>query len=203
MCSMWMFPRSVPMYNHLLCSGKWMQVILSREKQILYVPINTRCQKVQVVGRYEIFLRYITFRSVCGAMIKSVAISYRTRNRKRLRSSKLKIGENNKPVLMTNLSLWNLRLCTTCGIFWRKFHKCKVSSSVADTNAPSLMRNCNRSTAAHSSCLTCASTPGLPKLFFYGIRLIKGNTNRSRNHKMSSYYATEQHFSISSSRDKK
>lgn len=26
--SIWIFPRSVPTYNHLLCSGKWMHVIL-------------------------------------------------------------------------------------------------------------------------------------------------------------------------------
>lgn len=67
----------------------------------------------------------------------------------------------------TDLSLWNLRLCTTCGIFCRKFHRCKVSSAVAETNAPSLIKNCNCTTAVHPSCLTCASTPGRPKLFYH------------------------------------
>lgn len=64
----------------------------------------------------------------------------------------------------THLSLWNFRLWTTCGIFWRKFHRCKVSSAVVETNAPSLIKNCNCTTAVHPSCLTCASTPGRPKL---------------------------------------
>ena len=78
----------------------------------------------------------------------------------------------------TDLSLWNLRLCTTCGIFCRKFHRCRVSSAVAETNAPSLIRNCNCITAVHPSCFTCASTPGRPKLFFN--ILIKENTRNIR-----------------------
>lgn len=72
----------------------------------------------------------------------------------------------------TDLSLWNFRLCTTCGIFCRKFHRCNVSSAVAETNAPSLIKNCNCITAVHPSCLTCASTPGRPKLFY---RFNQGN----------------------------
>lgn len=30
---MWMFPRSVPMYNHLLWKGRWQKVILWRQKE--------------------------------------------------------------------------------------------------------------------------------------------------------------------------
>lgn len=72
----------------------------------------------------------------------------------------------------TDLSLWNFRLCTTCGIFCRKFHRCKVSSAVAETNAPSLIKNCNCITAVHPSCLTCASTPGRPKLYIIFVSFV-------------------------------
>lgn len=76
------------------------------------------------------------------------------------------MNSRNREMKETDLSLWNFRLCTTCGIFCRKFHRCKVSSAVAETNAPSLIKNCNCITAVHPSCFTCASTPGRPKLFF-------------------------------------
>lgn len=64
----------------------------------------------------------------------------------------------------TDLSRWNFRLCTTCGIFWRKFHRWRVSSVVAEIRAPSLIKNCNCITAVHPSCFTWTSTPGLPRL---------------------------------------
>ena len=31
--TMWMFPRSVPMYNHLLWKGRWQKVILKKTKK--------------------------------------------------------------------------------------------------------------------------------------------------------------------------
>lgn len=65
------------------------------------------------------------------------------------------------------LSLWNFKLCTTCGLFCRKFHKCSVSSAVTVTSAPSLTKNTMWSTAQADSpsCRTWQSTPGFPNLF--------------------------------------
>ena len=41
-----------------------------------------------------------------------------------------------------------------------------TSSAVDDINAPSLTKNCTCVTAQPPSCLMCASTPGVPKLFY-------------------------------------
>lgn len=164
-CSMWIFPRSVPTYNHLLWSGRWMQVILLKTNY----TISIRYQEVQIVQPCSRNLS-ITLHSTRVKHIMHdwklciYSIYYESRN---FLMTKRNSRREMPRVLMTDLSLWNLRLCTTCGIFWRKFHKCTVSSAVADTNAPSLIKNCNCITAAHPSCLTCASTPGLPKLFLW------------------------------------
>lgn len=71
-------------------------------------------------------------------------------------------------ILFAYLSLWNFKLCTTCGLFCRKFHKCSVSSAVAVTSAPSLTKNTMWSTAQADSpsCRTWQSTPGFPNLFY-------------------------------------
>jgi hypothetical protein len=45
------------------------------------------------------------------------------------------------------LSLWNFREWTMSGRFWRMFHKWRLSSDVADTKAPSLIRNWSWMTA--------------------------------------------------------
>lgn len=65
------------------------------------------------------------------------------------------------------LSLWNFKLCTTCGLFWRKFHWCSVSSAVTVISAPSLTRNWMWVTAQADSpsCRTWQSTPGFPNLY--------------------------------------
>lgn len=66
----------------------------------------------------------------------------------------------------TYLSLWNFKLCTTCGLFWRKFHRCSVSSAVTVINAPSLTKKtiCITAQADSPSCRTWQSTPGFPNL---------------------------------------
>lgn len=45
------------------------------------------------------------------------------------------------------LSLWNFSEWTISGRFWRMFHKWRLSSDVAETNAPSLIRNWSWMTA--------------------------------------------------------
>ena len=35
--TMWIFPRSVPMYNHLLWKGRWQKVILQRKGEEISV----------------------------------------------------------------------------------------------------------------------------------------------------------------------
>lgn len=65
----------------------------------------------------------------------------------------------------THLSRWNFKLWTTSARFCLKFHRCKLSSAVTVIKAPSFIRNSTWTTAASSSCRTCASTPGLPILY--------------------------------------
>jgi len=76
------------------------------------------------------------------------------------------------------LSRWNFKLCTTSALFCRKFQRCKLSSAVTVINAPSFIRNSTWTTAASNSCLTCASTPGLPILYYTLIKENRGMNNK-------------------------
>lgn len=157
MCSMWIFPRSVPTYSHLLWSGRWMQVILLKAD---YIWFNWHS-----LSRSSKFGS--SARTKAPVYLSNVSASHISRvyDKTKFKAWNCKESDAVRRALTTNLSLWNLRLCTTCGIFWRKFHKCNVPSPVADTSAPSLIKNCKWSTDEHPSCLTWTSTPGLPKLF--------------------------------------
>lgn len=126
---------------------------LSRIKKILYIYIFTYSILSSKHRVYYYFCFYFLF-SLFSMWTRGKEIACVLKRKK------------------TDLSLWNFRLCTTCGIFCRKFHRCKVSSAVAETNAPSLIKNCNCITAVHPSCLTCASTPGRPKLYIIFVSFV-------------------------------
>lgn len=94
MCSMWIFPRSVPTYNHLLWSGRWMQVILLKTNY----TINTRYQEVQTVEMLTKSLDYFTFYSnvnITSCTIKGFVFVQCITNRETLSTGKTKFKAEN------------------------------------------------------------------------------------------------------------
>lgn len=82
MCSMWIFPRSVPTYNHLLWSGRWMQVILLKTNYTISHSLKIKSwNTVRVlVKNLSIILHSIRVSSHAWFHIYSMHYEYREKN---------------------------------------------------------------------------------------------------------------------------